>query len=210
MEKELAVLIAKLQGIAQTGKTYAKDPYDLERYEELRQLTGQLIQLFYSGVPDDQLAIYLSADDGYATPKVDIRAVIFDDQDRLLLVQEKSDGHWALPGGWADIGYSPMEIAEKETFEEAGIQVKGDRLIAVRDKAKHNYPPALIYTYKLFISCLFVNGELSAGLETSDVRFFSREKLQELSLSEERNILEDIKMLFEDHFALQNKTVQCD
>lgn len=209
MEKELAVLLSKLQGIAQTGNEYAKDPYDLERYEELRQITGQLVKLFYANVPDEQLAIYLSEDDGYATPKVDIRAVIFDQQDRLLLVQEKSDSHWALPSGWADIGYSPMEIAEKETFEEAGIQVKGDRLIAVRDKAKHNYPPALIYTYKFFISCLFVNGELETGLETSDVRFFSKKEIQTLPLSKERNTLEDLEMLFEDH-ASPNRKVMCD
>ncbi|WP_321383687.1 NUDIX hydrolase N-terminal domain-containing protein [uncultured Enterococcus sp.] len=210
MEKELAVLIAKLQGIAQTGKTYAKDPYDLERYDELKQITGQLAKLLYPTIPDDRLTVYLSADDGYATPKVDIRAVIFDQQDRLLLVQEKSDARWALPGGWADIGYSPMEIAEKETFEEAGIQVTGDRLIAVRDKAKHDYPPALIYTYKLFISCLFVEGELTSGLETSDVRFFSKTDVQKLALSEERNTYADIEMLFEDHFSPHKERINCD
>lgn len=210
MDKELAILIAKLQGIAQTGRAYAKDPYDLERYEELKTITGQLIHTLYPAITEKQLSIYLSEDDGYATPKVDIRAVIFDQQDRLLFVQEKSDSNWALPGGWADIGYSPMEIAEKETFEEAGIKVEGDRLIAVRDKAKHNYPPALIYTYKLFISCIFHEGELQSGLETADVRFFSREEVKNLSLSEERNTYEDIEMLFEDHFSPQTKKVDCD
>ncbi|MGL4696305.1 NUDIX hydrolase N-terminal domain-containing protein [Enterococcus larvae] len=210
MEKELAVLISKLQGIAQTGKEYAKDPYDLERYEELTQITRQLIQLLYSTMPEEQLTIYLSEDDGYATPKVDVRAVVFDEQDRLLFVQEKSDSSWALPGGWADIGYSPTEIAEKETFEEAGIYVKADRLIALRDKAKHDYPPALIYTYKLFISCLFIEGELQAGLETSDARFFSRQEIQMLALSEERNILGDIELLFEEHFSSEKGKVICD
>ena len=209
MEKELGILVSKLQGIAQTGKTYCKDPYDLERYQELQQVTSQLIRTLYS-MEEEQLHIYMEKDEGYATPKVDVRAVVFDRQNRLLLVREKSDGGWALPGGWADIGYSPMEIAQKETWEEAGIKVQGQRLIAVLDKAKHDYPPSLTYTYKFFIDCAFVEGDVSPGLETSQAAFFTREAAASLFLSQERNTKTDLEMLFADHLEKGSRPVICD
>ncbi|MGC6769734.1 NUDIX hydrolase [Enterococcus sp. LJL128] len=210
MEKELTVLLSKLQGIAQTGKAYAQDPYDIERYDELQKITAEMIQLLSPMVDDRQLQLYMETDQGYATPKVDVRAVIFDEKNRLLFVKEKSDQHWALPGGWADIGYSPKEIAEKETWEEAGIKVQAERLIALRDKHKHPYPPSLTYTYKLFIACVFQSGELKGGLETSDAAFFSLSDIDSLSLSEERNTYEDIQMLFDDYMNPGKRTVLCD
>ncbi|MFK4565639.1 NUDIX hydrolase N-terminal domain-containing protein [Enterococcus sp. UD-01] len=198
-EKELGILLAKLQGIAQTGKRYGKDPYDLERYEELMQVTNALLTTLYPTLATEQLSILLEQDEGYATPKVDVRAVVFNQAGKLLLVKEKSDERWALPGGWGDIGYSPKEVAEKETLEEAGLKVKAERLIAVLDKAKHPYPPALTYVYKFFIRCQPLGETTSVGLETMDTGYFTLDEILTLPLSLERNIAANFQMIFEDY-----------
>lgn len=209
MEKELSILLAKLQGIAQTGKKYGHDIFDLERYEELAQITKELTKIIYPAISDQKLSIITDKDEGYATPKVDIRAVVFNSAGKLLLVKEKSDNAWSLPGGWADIGYSPKEIAEKETFEEAGILVKAQYLIAVLDKAKHDYPVALTYVYKFFIRCEPINEKLKIGVETEDAQFFSLPEISKLLLSEERVIMENIEMIFNDYYNKKD-TLICD
>lgn len=209
MEKELSLLLAKLQGIAQTGKKYGKDIFDLERYEELQQVTKQLMSLLYPKLSEQQLNVLVEKDEGYATPKVDVRAVVFNQEGKLLLVKEKSDNCWALPGGWADIGYSPKEIAEKETMEEAGIPVKATRLIAVLDKAKHDFPPALTYVYKFFIRCDAQSEELTVGIETNDASYFSLQEIYLLSLSKERTIIDNIDMIFADYHN-EKSIIICD
>ncbi|ALS38000.1 ADP-ribose pyrophosphatase YjhB (NUDIX family) [Enterococcus rotai] len=209
MEKELSILLAKLQGIAQTGKKYGKDIFDQERYEELFQVTKQLMSTLYPGLSDQALTILVDQDEGYATPKVDIRAVVFNQAGKLLLVKEKSDNCWSLPGGWADIGYSPKEIAEKETMEEAGITVKAERLIAVLDMSKHNFPPALTYVYKFFIRCEAENEMLKTGIETNDVGFFSLQEIYLLPISKERNIIDNFEMIFADEQTKKNVVI-CD
>lgn len=207
MEKELLEQIARIQGIAQTGLMYGKDVYDKERYQELQEVAGNLFNLM-TDLPEEKIKILTEKDEGYATPKVDIRAAVFDEQDRLLLVQEKKDHLWSLPGGWADIGFSPFEIAEKETEEEAGILVKASRLLAVKDKAKHLYPPSAVYVYKFFIACQWKEGQLKSGVETEAATFFTEKEIQELKLSLPRNTREDIQQLFENH---QNpQSVWCD
>ncbi len=198
MEKELMEQIARIQGIAQTGLTYGKDVYDKERYQELQEIAKDLLKIT-TNLPDEKIKILTEKDEGYATPKVDIRAVVFDEQDRLLLVQEKKDHLWSLPGGWADIGFSPFEIAEKETEEEAGIVVKAARLLAVKDKSKHPYPPSAVYVYKFFIACRWVEGDLQSGVETETAAFFTQKEINELKLSLPRNTKEDIQMIFDDH-----------
>lgn len=196
-QEKIARLVNQLQGIAQSGKEYGKDVFDLERYQQLSEVTAELLSELTT-LPDDKIDYYLLNDEGYATPKVDVRAVVFH-EDRLLLVKEKSDDSWALPGGWADIGYSPKEIAEKEVFEEAGIKVKAQRLLAVKDKAKHAYPVSLTYVYKLFIVCQPLDVEVQTGIETQAVQFFTADEAEQLKLSLGRTLQEDILMAFSDH-----------
>lgn len=209
MEKELSILLAKLQGIAQTGKKYGKDIFDRERYEELSKVTKKLMETLYPSLSDKELTILVDKDEGYATPKVDIRAVIFNQEGKLLLVKEKSDHCWSLPGGWADIGYSPKEIAEKETMEEAGIPVTAKRLIAVIDTSKHDFPPSLTYVYKFFIHCVAEDGELKTGIETNDVGYFSLPEIYLLKLSKQRNIIDNFEMIFADYQNEKNIMI-CD
>lgn len=148
-------------------------------------------------VPIEKITPVILEKDGYKTPKVDVRAVVFNEKNQILLVQEKVDGLWSLPGGWSDISFSPSEVAEKECFEEAGIKVKAVKLLAVLDKQKQNMPPAFEYVYKIFLLCEKLGDNISVGSETSDVGWFSENKLPEFSTP--RNTEDQIKMMFQYH-----------
>ncbi|MFF2089423.1 NUDIX hydrolase [Paenibacillus sp. NPDC058174] len=193
METKWLEWAKQIQAIAQIGLTYAKDVYDLERYEELRQISVDILSN-YTSVSQEKISLAFANESGYATPKVDIRGVVFNGN-KILLVREKLDGAWALPGGWADIGLSPTEIAVKEIKEESGFDVVPVRLLAVLDKKFHNHPPEPYHVYKLFIRCEIVGGQAATGVETSAVDFFEHDDLPELSL--ERNTAEQIKTMFE-------------
>lgn len=202
MKNQLALLLNELQGIGQSGKTYGRDVFDQERYDQLLIVTEKLMNLL-TDWNEKQIQHYLYTDDGYATPKVDIRGVVFV-EDKLLLVKEKSDNSWTLPGGWGDIGYSPFEIAAKEILEEAGILVKPLQLIAVKDKAKHQYPASLTYVYKFFIYCEALETTIRSGLETTAVGFFTQAECEQLKLSLARTSKEDISAGFTYHRHPEN------
>ncbi|MBB6633151.1 NUDIX hydrolase [Cohnella thailandensis] len=193
MEPKWLEWAKQIQGIAQTGLTYAKDVYDIERYEMLRELSIDILAN-YTTAGTEKIKLAFASDTGYATAKVDIRAVVFR-ENKILLVREKIDGAWALPGGWSDIGLSPSEVAVKEVKEESGFTVAPVRLLAVLDKKFHNHPPEPYHVYKFFIRCEIVGGEAQGGLETSEVGFFGENGLPELS--KERNTAEQIKRMFE-------------
>ncbi|WP_336772077.1 NUDIX hydrolase [Paenibacillus sp. MMO-58] len=193
MEPKWLEWAKQIQAIAQTGLTYATDVYDIERYEALRQMSIEILAE-YTSVSHEQIALAFASDKGYTTPKTDIRAVVFRDN-KILLVREKMDGGWSMPGGWSDIGYSPKEIAVKETKEEAGYDTAAVRLLVVLDKKFHNHPPSPYHVYKMFILCEIIGGQAEAGVETSDVGFFGLDELPELSI--ERNTVEQVRLMFE-------------
>lgn len=183
----------EIQAISQAGLAYTKDVYDKERFEQLRALSISIMQE-YTEAGSDKIRTLFASETGYQTPKVDVRAVIFQDG-KLLLVREKADGAWALPGGWADIGLSPSEVAVKEVQEEAGYGVRPVRLLAVLDKKFHRHPPSPFHVYKMFIQCEITGGAAGIGTETSAVGFFERDALP--PLSEERNTAEQLDRLFQ-------------
>ncbi|WP_315899191.1 NUDIX hydrolase N-terminal domain-containing protein [Paenibacillus cremeus] len=183
----------QLQAIAQTGLTYVKDVYDRERYEALREISVEIMEQ-YTLAGEDVIRMAFANETGYATPKVDVRGVVFQNN-HILLVREKADGAWALPGGWADIGYSPSEIAVKEVREEAGFEVEAVKLLAVLDKKFHDHPPSPYHVYKLFILCRIVGGSALGGVETSEVGFFAEDDLPPLSV--ERNTEKQLHLMFE-------------
>ena len=170
----------RLQAIAQTGLTYAKDPYDLERYGELRRIA---LEIAAAGVelPVDEVRVVFASALGYPTPKVDVRAVVFRSEE-LLLVRERKSGRWTLPGGWADIGDTPGRAAERETLEESGYRVQAHKLVALLDKARHEHPVSIDYTYKVLIGCRLLGGEPATSHEVDAVAFFPRGELPELDL----------------------------
>ena len=183
----------RLKAMAHLGLTYANNEYDMERYHELEQISLEMMQQV-SGQPLTEITAYFSTKKEYITPKVDIRAVIFNDQKQLLLVREKMDGKWSLPGGWADIGFSPKEIAVKEALEETGFNVKPVKLLAIFDKRCHPHPPQPDYVYKIFIQCEIVNGEKTEAFDIMDVSFFNQNAIP--GLSEDRVLPVQIDLMF--------------
>ncbi|MEO6601114.1 MAG: NUDIX hydrolase [Polyangiaceae bacterium] len=171
--------VQRLQTITQAGLTYAKDPYDRQRYEQLQELAAEIASSLNNSATEPWLAI-IRAEKGYATPKVDVRAVVARD-DQLLFMRESHDGLWSLPGGWADIGESPSQIAEREVLEETGFEVKANKLLAVYDKARHDHPPEFWYCYKLFVRCELRGGAPTRGIETLDTAFFGPHEIPPLS-----------------------------
>lgn len=188
--------IKRIQALAETGIHYSENTFDLERYEEIQEICLLLLEKM-TDVPIEKIKPVLIDNQGYKTPKVDVRAVVFNTENEILMVREKADGKWALPGGWADIGYTARQVAEKECYEEAGIQVKALRILAILDKAAQNMPPQFEYVYKIFILCKPISEQISAGSETDEVAWFSEDMLPDLS--EPRNLSGQIKMMFEYH-----------
>lgn len=169
-----------LQAIAQNGLTYSDGVYDIERYKQLRAIATE-IMASYSNVEHTYVFDLFNREVGYATPKVDVRGAIFRD-DTILLVKERVDGCWTLPGGWADVGESPSEAVVKEIYEESGYQARAIKLLAVYDRNKQGHPPLAFYVYKLFFHCELIGGSPSSSIETEEVGFFPEGALPELSL----------------------------
>ncbi|OXM13615.1 NUDIX hydrolase [Paenibacillus herberti] len=193
MEPKWLSWAREMQAIAQTGLTYSRDVYDSERYEQLRALSVEIMQA-YTEAGEKEITMSFAAGSGYATPKVDVRGVIFQ-EGKLLLVREKSDGCWCLPGGWAESGLSPNDNVVKEIREESGLETRAVQLLAVLDKLKHQHPPDAHHIYKLFILCEVVSGSLQGGLETSEAAFFGEHELPPLSLS--RNTASQLSLMFD-------------
>ncbi|WP_379155432.1 NUDIX hydrolase [Paenibacillus sp. sgz5001063] len=193
MEQKWLTWAKEIQAIAQTGLTYAKDVYDIERYQALRELSVDILAN-YTFEGKEKIRLAFASEEGYATPKVDVRGVIFR-EDKILMVREKLDGNWALPGGWADIGLSPSEVVVKEIAEESGYKAEAVRLLAVLDKKFHHHPPEPYHIYKMFILCQITGGEAAEGVETSGVGFFGEDELPELS--EERNTKQQLRTMFQ-------------
>jgi ADP-ribose pyrophosphatase YjhB (NUDIX family) len=173
----------KLSALAQDGLTYGADEYDLDRYRQLSRLAVELFSVL-SGQPAAELAIELGRDSGYATPKIEVRGAIFDDDERVLLMREKIDGRWSLPGGWADPGDAPSAAVTREILEETGYHSSAVRLIACWDREVQGNPPPLpVHVYKLFFLCRRDGAvQPPAVLETLEVGWFGLGAMPPLSL----------------------------
>ncbi|QBD74595.1 NUDIX domain-containing protein [Ktedonosporobacter rubrisoli] len=170
-----------LQSMAQTGLTYASDPYDIERYKALQELAFEIMAA-NAHIDVGDVRRLFEAESGHATPKVDVRAAVFKDN-KILMVKERSDGGWTLPGGWADVGEAPAIAAVREAWEESGYQVRATRLLAVYDRDKHGHPPLPYHIYKIFFECELLGGKPTTSSETDDVAFFAEDELPPLSLT---------------------------
>jgi ADP-ribose pyrophosphatase YjhB (NUDIX family) len=198
---EWIAILNKITGLAQSGLYYSKDVYDKERYEQLIDYVQRLMQL--KEIDTQDFIPNVLQDVGYATPKMDVRAVVFKDQ-KLLLAKETQDGLWSIPGGWADVGFSAAENAEKEVLEETGIKVKATKLLAMTDRRKHTHPPMFLHVYKAFFWCEILGGELTPSIETPEVGFFGRNELPPISTA--RVTDDQIQQFFDYLEAIPEKT----
>lgn len=204
----------RLQAIAQTGLSYEPQLFDRERYEKVQAIAAEIMAA-HTGTPPAQFSDLFTAQAGHATPKVDVRGVVFRG-DAILLVRENlDDGRWTVPGGWADVGDSPSESAVREVYEETGYRTRAVKVLAVYDRNRHNHPPHVFHIYKIFFLCELINsqpendyaGQTSAAfVETGEVAFFTEDAIPE-DLSAGRVTRAQIARFFEHH---RNPTLPTD
>ena len=171
----------RLQAIAQNGLTYARNPFEVERFNQVRQVAAEMLASSCDSVHVESLVELFQQNFGYATPKVDVRAAVFH-EGRVLLVKERMDDAWTLPGGWADVGDAPSVAALREVREESGYEAAVKKLAAVYDRELHDHPPYPFHAYKLFFVCELMGGTARTSIETTDVDFFTEDRIPPLSL----------------------------
>ncbi len=171
-----------LSALSQSGLTYGTNEYDLDRYRKLGALAADLLAAL-TDEPAETWRLELGRDAGYATPKVDVRGALVDDDERILLMRERSDGRWSLPGGWADPLDTPSRAVEREILEETGYGATAVKLVGVWDRETQGHVPPLPFSiYKLFFLCA-ATGEVRPpdALETLEIGWFPLDGLPELS-----------------------------
>ena len=165
--------------LSQAGLTYSQNPFDIERYKRLQEITSEMIAS-QSELEKEAILKSFSMQAGYITPKVDVRGAVVRDG-KILLIQERADDRWAMPGGWADLGNSPASVAEREVWEESGYRVKAEKVVAVID-ANRIEPFEFFHAYKIIFLCTLIEGEPHTSYETLAVDFFDPDHLPVLSI----------------------------
>ena len=169
----------EIQQLSQTGLAFASTNYEKERYVRLLEIVAEIIAE-HTQLERDSIKKEMMELPGYATPKVDVRAAVVND-DKILLVQERTDNKWAMPGGWADVGDLPSEVAIRETKEESGFDVKPVKVIGVFDANRKPERLEFFHAFKIVFLCELIGGEATPSDETLDARFFSFDDLPEFS-----------------------------
>jgi ADP-ribose pyrophosphatase YjhB (NUDIX family) len=168
----------EIQALSQTGLTYSTSNYETQRYQRLVEIAAEIIQ-DRGGLSKEQLVEDFLAQPGYATPKVDVRGAIVRDG-KILLVKERVDGRWCMPGGWADVGLGPSEMVVREVWEESGFETVPRKVVGVYD-ANRQPPLELYHAYKIIFLCDIVGGRSRPSDETESVEFFAFDQLPPLS-----------------------------
>ncbi|MCA9264037.1 MAG: NUDIX hydrolase [Planctomycetales bacterium] len=192
---DLLATARELAAISQTGLHFTKDPYDQERYHRLGEIAAELLAV-HADVSVETVHAWANEEFGYATPKIDVRALIVKSDEVLLIREEADDGRWTLPGGWADVNESPSEAVVREVEEETGYDVRPLRLLAVLDREKQGHqPPFPFHVYKLIFLCEITGGMARKTIESSESAYFAVDDLPELSQS--RVLAGQIRELFQ-------------
>ena len=164
--------------LSQSGLTYSGNQYDIERYKRLQEITAEIIAS-QSEVSKKTVLESFSMQAGYITPKIDVRGAVIR-ENKILLIQERADEKWAMPGGWADLGNAPASVAEREVWEESGFRVKAEKVVAVID-ANRIEPMEFYHAYKIIFLCKLLEGEPRTSYETLALDFFDPKYLPPLS-----------------------------
>lgn len=182
----------EIQSLAQTGLHFAENNYQSERFSRLMEIAAEIIS-DYSDLDQTSLVKLYNDQIGYATPRIDVRGAVFQ-KGKLLLVRERVDGGWTMPGGWADVGDLPSEAVEREVLEESGFEVSARKVIGVYD-ANRTGPLEVFHAFKIVFLCTILGGEPRISNETSQVRFFSQDEIPEY-LSGERTKIRHVEDAF--------------
>ena len=171
----------EIQALGQTGLTYSQAGYDTLRYRRLLEIASEIVES-HTDLPKERVLENFLLQPGYATTKVDVRGAIIRNG-KVLLVQERSDQKWCMPGGWADVGEVPSEMVAREVLEESGFEVAVKKVIGVYDANRSGIPIEFYHAYKIVFLCEIQGGEARPSDETAAVDFFSFEELPPLSVN---------------------------
>ena len=171
----------EIQALAQTGLTFSSNEYERLRYERLNEIAAEIVEA-HTDLPGKEVMESLSMQPGYATPKVDVRGAVVR-EGQILLVQERSDGRWCMPGGWADVGDLPSEVVAREVWEESGFVAVPRKVVGVYDANRSGRPLEFYHAYKIVFLCEITGGQARPSHETLDVGFFGFDDLPPLSPS---------------------------
>lgn len=183
----------EIQAISQTGLHFAENNYQRQRFQRLSEISAEI----FAACTDVDYSVLIEKFDqqiGYATPRVDVRGAVFQDGE-LLLVKERIDGAWTMPGGWADVGDIPSSAVEREVLEEAGFVVRAKKIVGVYD-ANRTGPLQVFHAFKIVFLCEIISGEPRPSEETTQVSFFSIDEIPEM-LSGERTKIHHIHDAFQ-------------
>lgn len=170
----------ELQAAAQNGLTYSANPFDIERYKAISNIAAEMMAE-QSGADLLYIRDLFEGELGHATPKVDVRGVVFNNHS-ILLVKERADSLWTLPGGWADLNESPAEATVREIYEESGYHTRATKLLALYDRDRHDHTPHPNHIYKVFFHCELLGGTAATSIETEEVGFFHEDGIPPLSI----------------------------
>lgn len=188
---DFAKYLQRMIALTDTGLTFTKDPFDRERYEDLRGLLSEMLNQA-SDLDSEEVAEVLKPTSAYATPLMDVRAWIVEDE-KICLVRGQGENDWALPGGFGEVGYSPIENILKEIEEETGFEAKVERLLAVFDTNRFQLQSK---QYAKFVfECKLLDGQFQKNQEIADLQFFAIDQLP--VLSEKRITKEQIEILWQ-------------
>jgi ADP-ribose pyrophosphatase YjhB (NUDIX family) len=195
----------EIQALSQTGLHYSETEYHAQRYRRLMEIAAEIVES-HAGLPRQPVLEGFLAQPGYATPKVDVRGAVVRDG-KILLVQERADGCWAMPGGWADVGEYPSAMVVREVWEESGFEVQVRKVIGVYDANRGGRPQEFYHAYKVVFLCEIVGGEARTSDETMAVGFFSFDDLPPLSVERtgERHLVEVLA-----HVRDEQRPAACD
>lgn len=183
--------LQRMIALTDTGLTFTKDRFDRERYEDLRSLLSEMLNQA-SDLDAEEVAEVLKPTSAYATPLMDVRAWIVEDE-KICLVRGQGENDWALPGGFGEVGYSPTENILKEIEEETGFETKVERLLAVFDTNRFQLQSK---QYAKFVfECKLLDGQFQENQEIADLQFFAIDQLP--ALSEKRITKEQIEILWQ-------------
>lgn len=178
MKNKWIELAREIFSLSQAGLAYSKNEFDLARYKRLQEITAEMLES-QSELSKEAVLESFSMQAGYITPKIDVRGAVIR-KGKILLIQERTDGKWAMPGGWADLGDAPAFVAEREVWEESGYRVKAEKVVAVLD-ANRIQPMEFYHAFKIIFLCRLIDGEPRTSSETSAVDFFDPNELPPLS-----------------------------
>ena len=170
--------VREIYSLSQVGLTYTKNEFDIERYKRLQEIAAEIIAS-QSELEIETIRGNFTMQAGYVTPKIDVRGAVVHNN-KILLIQERMDERWAMPGGWADLGNAPASVAEREVWEESGFRVKAEKVVAVID-ANRIQPMEFYHAYKIIFLCTLLDGEPRVNHETLAVDFFDFNNLPPLS-----------------------------